>query len=166
MSIAKDEKGPTMNIEDIKTIQQAFDFVVEGLAKQGGPSFGPAPGTCMYRGEEGRKCALGLVIRDEDYRPKLEGNSVPALMNELEGTPSWSLIANHLNFWKGMQRAHDTAFSKDGLWVRPWDKDVVKLVSSRDLDSDHQEHGIAWALEVTGQGWGLDTSVVERSFPR
>ncbi len=38
---------------------------------------------CMYRGPEGKKCAVGLFIPDENYSSKFEGKSAYALPHEL-----------------------------------------------------------------------------------
>lgn len=44
------------------TNQETFDTVVEHLLRQGGPSMLPSKKTCAYRGENGRKCAAGILI--------------------------------------------------------------------------------------------------------
>lgn len=53
---------------DIELVTKVFD----GLIEQGGCST-DAGGACMYRSPDGRKCAAGLLIRDEDYQQKFEG---------------------------------------------------------------------------------------------
>lgn len=52
------------------TLQETFDKVVNGLRKQGCRSL--KNGRCRYRGDNGRKCAVGMVIPDEDYNPDME----------------------------------------------------------------------------------------------
>ena len=62
------------------TLQEIFNKVAAHLLAQGARStamfddaFGRA--TCTYRGAEGRKCAVGVLIADEHYGPGLEGLS-------------------------------------------------------------------------------------------
>ena len=59
----------------MKTLQEIFDTAYLGLAKQG---FEPSMkgDTCMYRCADGRKCAVGHLIPDEQYDPSLETNTV------------------------------------------------------------------------------------------
>lgn len=76
----------------MRTAQELFDTIVAGLRSQkarselsnvlnadGGIKVGKEHG-CAYRGVEGRKCALGWVIPDEDYTPALEGQTLGGLL--------------------------------------------------------------------------------------
>ena len=59
--------------------QQVFDKVAAHLLAQGitsskGHEVG---GTCLYRGPNGTKCAVGCLIPDDLYSPNMEGKSVP-----------------------------------------------------------------------------------------
>lgn len=40
--------------------------------------------TCVYRSNDGRKCAVGLFIVDADYTPDIEGKPVSALFRGYE----------------------------------------------------------------------------------
>lgn len=53
------------------TEQELFDKVVAHLRKQGVKSV--ENGRCRYRTAEGLKCAIGILIKDEDYSTELEG---------------------------------------------------------------------------------------------
>lgn len=59
----------------MKTLQQIFDQAYNGVVAQGGQS-SDTVGRCMYRGPEGRKCAVGHLLPDELYRPNMEGTTV------------------------------------------------------------------------------------------
>jgi hypothetical protein len=59
------------------TPQSIFDRVAAHLLEQGERSFGP-DGRCAYRGENGLKCGVGVLIADEHYSPSLEGSAVGA----------------------------------------------------------------------------------------
>jgi hypothetical protein len=63
-------------------MQETFDEVVNGLRKQGGKSISKSPHgeICAYRGAEGRKCAAGLLMKDEEYDPAFEGQNIRAIM--------------------------------------------------------------------------------------
>lgn len=53
---------------------ELVNFVFDKLIAQGGCSSNSLTG-CLYRGPDGRKCAAGHLIPDEDYRTEFEGKS-------------------------------------------------------------------------------------------
>ena len=60
--------------------QEVFDIVAVHLLRQGQKStvLVPCPvrGTiCAYRGYNGTRCAAGILIRNDEYREGMEGNS-------------------------------------------------------------------------------------------
>jgi len=80
-----------------------------GVRAQGGPSLlGPSAldgsSMCAYRGSRGRKCALGWIITDDEYTPKMEGHGVVSL--DIAG-----LLPNRLKpfvqLLEALQAAHD-----------------------------------------------------------
>lgn len=53
--------------------QQIYDIVSTGLIAQGAKSLLNDDGlSCRYRGTYGRKCAIGFLIPDSMYNPKME----------------------------------------------------------------------------------------------
>lgn len=56
------------------TNQEIFDIVAAHLIKQNRRSM--RDDCCMYRGDNGDMCAVGCLIKDEFYTPKLERNKV------------------------------------------------------------------------------------------
>jgi hypothetical protein len=54
--------------------QELFEKAVNGLLAQGVPSYDSSR-SCMYRGLNGTKCAIGHLIPDELYDPGFEGTS-------------------------------------------------------------------------------------------
>ena len=82
--------------------QETFDLVLNGMRAQGGPSAvvdSSGHGVqCLYRGPNGRKCAVGLIIPDKDYNPSIEGTTASKAlgMSLVEGT-----------ILDGLQRVHD-----------------------------------------------------------
>ena len=98
------------------TPQEVFDRVVGHLRKQGKPSIGRYGG-CKYRSEDGLKCAIGTVIEDSEYSPKMEGHVlfdfltmgydfVPASMKER--------LEPHASLLTALMQAHD--FTAVELW--------------------------------------------------
>ena len=75
-SVSKKARG------SYKSLQAIFDRVAVHLLKQkqksmtlGAPD-GIADPICAYRGEDGLKCALGVLIPDSKYRVSFEGVSL------------------------------------------------------------------------------------------
>lgn len=57
------------------TDQEVFDIVAEHLLRQGEVALDSETGSCAYRGSDGRKCAIGVLIPDGSYKQELEGLS-------------------------------------------------------------------------------------------
>jgi len=57
----------------MKSLQEVFDIVANHLMAQKELAMTPNGRICAYRGAGGRKCAVGVLIRDEDYTPTMEG---------------------------------------------------------------------------------------------
>lgn len=97
--------------------------VREELIAQGGPSLGgERNGTCLYRAPDGRRCAAGLLMSDEFYRPELETKTV-------DDARVWdALLASGVDpdlrgLVESLQRVHDGYVpSEDG----PWDAYVAR----------------------------------------
>lgn len=93
------QKGKEMNDQEI------FDTVAEHLFRQGTRAYDVDQG-CLYRGPNGTKCAVGCLIRDNDYTPKMENKSVYAL--EEDGLLPEYLTKN-VKLMSSLQMVHDTA---------------------------------------------------------
>lgn len=59
--------------------QTAYDIVKTHLLKQKRQSK-DVGGACVYRSEEGLKCAIGALLPDDLYDEKLEGEGVRSLL--------------------------------------------------------------------------------------
>jgi len=56
------------------TLQSIFDRAWEHFVVNFSPlSVSSSGNRCLYRSPEGHKCAIGLVIDDNDYTPEIEG---------------------------------------------------------------------------------------------
>jgi hypothetical protein len=53
--------------------RETFDRVKAHLLKQDRKSFGDNPDVCAYRGSGGLRCAVGCLIPDDRYDPRMEG---------------------------------------------------------------------------------------------
>lgn len=56
-------------------MQLAFETAAKKLLEQGALSESDLAGGCAYRGESGRKCAIGWLIPDRKYRKSIEGSA-------------------------------------------------------------------------------------------
>jgi hypothetical protein len=88
------------------THQEAYNTAVKGLAGQG---FLRSVGRhgCMYRGNEGRKCAVGHLIPDSQYNPA--GEASWGLGQVMEDVPA--LRGLSYEFLHNLQKAHDKAYT-------------------------------------------------------
>ncbi len=105
-----------MQITYETTQQQVFDHVVSFLFKQGVRSVTPRTeievygvtrvrgGSCVYRGPKGMRCAAGVLIRDEDYVPEMEVNSIGSIIKNF---PVLNYLHPFLPLIKSLQVAHD-----------------------------------------------------------
>lgn len=64
------------------TAQETFDTVARHLLTQRMRS--GTFGACLYRGRDGRKCAAGCLLPDEEYHPSMEGYGVLTNRNDPE----------------------------------------------------------------------------------
>lgn len=87
--------------------QDVFDHVVRHLGKQGVRSMeedGDTSASCAYRGVEGRMCAAGCLVADDEYQKDWEGLSWEGLLNRGAVPPEHGSLIDDL------QLVHDTKF--------------------------------------------------------
>lgn len=62
---------------DLEKLEKVYNIVREHLLKQNAKSTAsPSSAFCRYRGDVGRKCAVGILITDENYNIVLEGKDI------------------------------------------------------------------------------------------
>lgn len=99
------------------TLQQMYNFITTQLAIQGAPSTkinkGGFATSCMYRGDHGRKCAVGHLIPDSMYSRDMDaGMSVSTLIENFPQLHMY-LLADDVtvdvskDFLGAMQSVHD-----------------------------------------------------------
>lgn len=98
------------------TKQEIFDKVRAHLLAQGAKSQDGA-GECRYRAKDGLKCALGCLITDDAYDPKIEGDA-PVVEAERTNAREKRLISvlersgiptddDAIDFLRALQGIHD-----------------------------------------------------------
>lgn len=98
------------------TAQEIFDKVVNHLRKQNSQSvelnpdgsvktvsaFNTNP-ICLYRSADGKKCATGILISDEQYRPEMEGTNIGGVIDEFH----LDHLSSHRGLIARLQQTHD-----------------------------------------------------------
>lgn len=90
----------------VPSAQAVFDEVVEHLMRQGAPARKSTYGACLYRSKE-RKCAVGFLISDEVYTPKMEERGICDLLDNF-GKELPSYFFTHKDLLLDLQTAHDS----------------------------------------------------------
>jgi hypothetical protein len=90
------------------TRQQLFDnawnwFVVEKKER----SYNKYTRTCLYRGPNGTKCAIGVSIPDNKYDPGMENRGIRGIMSNYEPNLGRVFDKNDLDFLAELQQVHD-----------------------------------------------------------
>ena len=139
--------------EEYLTHQEVFDKVVEHLYRQGKPA--KKGNDCVYRAKDGTMCAVGCLIPDEFYDPKMEYHGVDHFYNwypEALKAAKIDVSDPVMNcLLRALQRLHDT----DENWIdfdskkvsfdqKPFYKKVQDISFIFDLPipytSDSKEH--------------------------
>lgn len=110
-------------MEQQLSAQQIFDRVATHLLTQGRRSLRFRPGSslpegCAYRGTEGLRCAIGCLISDESYDPRMEGRSVHYLVEDNAGRatfPDLEPLWPHYELLRRLQKVHDE--SEPPFWL-------------------------------------------------
>jgi hypothetical protein len=94
--------------------QEIFDTVAKHLLKQGRRAVNPdIPEMCHYRGANGTKCAVGVLIPDEAYDSMMEGRTVVGLLSHPEfKIPRW--MWNNEQLLIELQNVHDVEHNWKG----------------------------------------------------
>lgn len=100
------------------TAQEIFDKVYKHFIIDKNPrSISTTGATCYYRGPNGEKCAVGILIDDKDYNEYMEGHSMENLLTiDAYDYIVWRIkpqFINHLDLLSFLQVAHDQPQSKN-----------------------------------------------------
>jgi hypothetical protein len=116
------------------TRQQMFDFMLNHLRNQGGPSVNDSAGGgigesgCMYRGDNGRMCAIGCMVPDILYDADLEGLPARVCIDKIKVTID-SKTREFL--YKSQSNLHD-ALSKE-YFLTNLEKNAIDLADQYQL---------------------------------
>ena len=112
-------KNITINNLAESTTEEVFEYIRNHLLTQNRRSAN-IDGTCMYKNEQGLKCAAGCLIPDDMYYPDLEYRKWFALVTR-NFAPE-----DHMELIQEMQRIHD---DYDPI---TWEFDLDKLEGELD----------------------------------
>lgn len=89
------------------TKQEIFNIVWKHFITDESPRSVSENGMCMYRSKDGNRCAIGLLIPDESYMPKMESLTPGGAIVWAVLKPLVADDANMLKFLDDLQRVHD-----------------------------------------------------------
>lgn len=87
--------------------QAVVDKVLTHLWDQGECSRDPLGMGCAYRGRNGTKCAIGILIPDNMYRPNMEGMSFHELCQRFDAVADLPEIQAIKQVGEVLQQLHD-----------------------------------------------------------
>ena len=109
------------------TEQEIFDKVTVHLLTQNLKSREtPWGGKCKYRDDRGHKCAVGILIPDELYKPEMEGFTYAALRR---GYPELGFMDWSTTLPTALQMMHD------GKEPYEWKKELRSIANGYKLDA-------------------------------
>jgi len=98
--------------------QEVFDQIVNHLRQQRAKSI-DILGRCAYRGSQGKKCAVGVLINDDEYCDQMEGSPVCDLIDSESKSQYVSIelrdrLKPHMELLRALQLTHDLSEIK--IW--------------------------------------------------
>lgn len=94
-------------------------LLIHTSATGGFPARGGLFNRCMYRTDDGKKCAAGLLIPDECYTPQIEGLCINSFCDEIRN-PATVLVARHLPEGVTLFQVHELQQAHDSR-SQAWD---------------------------------------------
>ncbi len=113
--------------------QLLFDRVTNHLLTQRQCSEGD--GSCLYRGPNGLKCAVGVLIEDEYYDPEMETNSPKndLVRKALEKSLGEKMTLDNISLLTNLQDIHDNVDPGE------WDIELRNYADKNDLQFNYDE---------------------------
>jgi hypothetical protein len=87
--------------------QAVVEKVLKHLWDQGRVSYDPSLNGCAYRGEDGTKCAIGILIPDDIYSFDMEGKNFHQLCQQYDVVAALPEIKAIKQVGEVMQQLHD-----------------------------------------------------------
>ena len=84
-------------------------------------------GSCLYRGPNNRKCAIGWLIADKLYNPFFEALDLSLVLNKLSADKQLTKLSSH--FLHDLQLVHDenSVTAKNGKWNKDFKRALKGL---------------------------------------
>ena len=121
-------------LNELKTDRDVFEFIRNHLLKQGERSLMDNELTCAYLGTEGKKCAVGVLIREDIYHSSIEEKPVNhSLLRSAvtKSVPNWIINTDMLG---ELQCIHDGVSTSNWEMVE-WQLDEFE--SDKLVDDDY-----------------------------
>lgn len=99
------------------TNQEIFDKVAKHLITQSAKSINHPDWFCRYRADNGLKCAVGCLIKDEDYRSDIEGQSICQISKVFTNID----IDESIELLRSLQHCHDS------FYVTNWKQKLIEI---------------------------------------
>ena len=115
------------------TKQEMLNQAVKGICDQGEPGW---DGGCLYRTDQGLKCAVGCLIPDEIFsnpRSK-EAWNTRTVATLIDHVPQFSDWKPEREFLIELQLAHDEAAEEDLDFKEEFEKNIKKLSAKFGLE--------------------------------
>lgn len=106
--------------------QTIFDQVARHLLTQMRQSIS-VRGSCVYRSEDGLKCAVGILISDKEYRPDMEGLGVHLVCCYHDET---NVADDRFRLLRRLQTVHDK------YMPNAWRQELLAVASPTEFDLD------------------------------
>ena len=116
-----------------RTNQEVFDYVLQKLYEQGRPArLGDSGhGACVFRTDDGRRCAAGWLIPDDLLTEENLGADFSTIAESEAGRDPRLLRLNR-SLVSAMQGAHDCAPPDDG-WLRSFCERMRDIAAAHGL---------------------------------
>jgi len=118
--------------------QAVWEKVTNHLLQQGVASVSNMTGGCAYYGEDGTKCAIGVLIPKEEYTPNVEGVPIRNLFDKYYCPPSLLKLRECSDLLDELQRAHDVYYNRKTL-RKEWYLRLVNIGRQYQLDTSSIE---------------------------
>lgn len=111
------------------TDQEIFDRVATHLLRQN--AVASRGGCCVYRDDQGRKCAVGALIPDEIYSPRMEGHNISNLWASVPGDcrERAAFAEKHWQLLRALQSVHDKVMGNAPGTCRPLFEEYLRRVA-------------------------------------
>ena len=123
-------------LNELQTDRDVFEFIKNHLIEQGQRSLMDDGMACAYLGFEGKKCAVGALIREDIYHSSIEEKPVNhSLVRSAvtKSVPNWKINIEMLG---ELQSIHDGASDYDWEVIK-WKLDEFE--SDKLVDDDYLE---------------------------